>query len=196
MDLDEKERSNREIPDSRNRDGAKHGEDGQEETVQEAAPAMSGLLGRLSFPRMARKRVWTISLVLLVALATALGIAQGWHRMNREVQGVPEKGAAVSPGDNLYEERLSSFVVPLPPERPTQAVVVDFSVIWDGVTSFRFKKMELKIRNRLYEFMLDFAKRKDLKEEASLLETEMGRIFKESLGTKKLAIKIGEIKAL
>jgi hypothetical protein len=165
---------------------------------EEATRKRSNLFKALTRTVGRRRWIWISSLgLIMVCWGLVVGVHQGRQWMNRRGEGVFKTLIAAQVQKGLNEERLPPFFVPLPPEASSRAVRIDFTVIWDGVTSFRFKKMELQVRDRLYGFMVDLAQnRKDLKEKGPLLETEMGRILRESLGTEELAIRIKEIKAI
>lgn len=98
---------------------------------------------------------------------------------------------------DYYEETLPSFIIPLPPEGEDQAVLICFSVIWDGLTSFRYRSLELPIRNRIYGHIKGIAKEENnLQEKTPLLESELSKILRESLGLNDLAVKVKEVKVL
>ena len=100
-------------------------------------------------------------------------------------------------GDNLKEESLSPFFIPPSSDLSRQAVRIDLTVIWDGLASVRFKSNELRVRAETYEYLKGFAeKTTDLSSQKSVMEEEMGAIFRKSLGVNNLAIKIKELKVI
>jgi hypothetical protein len=97
--------------------------------------------------------------------------------------------------DNLKEEMLSPFFIP--PSSPTSrgAIRIDLSVVWNGLASIRFKKKELQIRGDLYAYMTKLAEdNTDLNPMIPFMEEKIGKIFRDSLGVRDLAIRIKEIK--
>jgi hypothetical protein len=98
--------------------------------------------------------------------------------------------------DGLRQEDQPRFYIPLPQTSQNRVAVVDFSVVWDALSAVRFKKTESQVRDRLYAFMLDLARKgEDLQEKASTLEAEMDRIFREALRTDNVAVKVKEIRS-
>ena len=147
--------------------------------------------------RFLRKRKW-----ILLPLSGLILISLGWVIVNGYGRpGGKEKTSSSHlfdsvNSDNLYEEVLRPFFIPLPSEAPNRLVLVNFSVIWDGVASVRFKKRELQIREVLYEHLVKLAqKKKDLQEKRPYLESEIKRIFQEALGREGLDVKIKGIRA-
>jgi hypothetical protein len=99
--------------------------------------------------------------------------------------------------ENLMEENLSPFFIPPSSGSSRGAIRIDLSAIWDGLTSIRFRKNELRTRSRMYDYMMEVAeKNEDLHSIIPVLEEEMGRIVQESLSVRGLAIRIKEIKYL
>lgn len=196
MNLEEKKKASTVSEGTEDRKGPTDPDNDQEDARGEEAPVRPGSLRGGAYVLGGRKWALICFLGCMIAVSGVWGFGHGREWMEWSKKEVPEIGLKGKAGDNLWEEKLSPFFIPLPPNGSCRALVIDLSVIWDGVASFRFRKMELRIRNRLYDFTVNLAKRKDLKENAPLLETEMGRILKESLSTEELAIKIREIKAL
>ena len=146
--------------------------------------------------RFLQKRKW-----ILLPLSGLILISLGWVIVNGYGRpGGKEKTSSSHlfdsvNSDNLYEEVLRPFFIPLPSEAPNRLVLVNFSVIWDGVASVRFKKRELQIREYLYGHLVKLArKKKDLQEKGPYLESEIRRIFQEALGREGLEVKIKGIK--
>jgi hypothetical protein len=97
--------------------------------------------------------------------------------------------------DNLQEEGLSPFFIPPSADLSRGAARIDLTVIWDGVASVRYKNNELRVRAEVYDYLMAFAeKSEDLNSQKTVMEEGMSGIFRKSLGTKDLAIKIKELK--
>lgn len=140
---------------------------------------------------------WLVGTAVLLILLLGMGVPRGMKLLEGRMKPLTAVTPAGGVRDDLKEEMLSPFLIPLPPESSKEAVVIDLSVIWDGVASLRFRKMEMQIRNRLYEYLLELAEKgKDFQEKTSFLEVEMSRMFRESLGREELAVRIRNIKVL
>ena len=200
MDKEEEKNGNRETSIAENNEHQEKVEEStpNEEEAQKADPAQKK---KLSFDRTVQflsNHKWSFLFALgSFFILIVLGITIGPKWLNN--QG--EKHPGIKPDgffqDNLQEEGLSPFFIPLPPGSPKRLVMIDFSVIWDGLASVRFNKVELRIRDYLYRYIVELAERsEDLQEKTALLETEMSRIFRERLGMENLEIKIKEINYL
>lgn len=100
-----------------------------------------------------------------------------------------------APEDGLRQEDFSRFYIPLAKDSSHLVLVVDSSVVWDAISAVRFKKMEVPLRERIYETLSRlFAKEEGLSENIPALEEEMCRILRESLHTEALSVKIREVK--
>jgi|WetSurMetagenome_2_1015567.scaffolds.fasta_scaffold74909_3 hypothetical protein len=100
-------------------------------------------------------------------------------------------------GDNLKEESLSPFFIPPSKDLSRGAVRVDFTVIWDGLASVRYKSSELRVRAEAYDYLKGFTeKTADLSSQKAAMEEEMGAIFRKTLGVTNLAIRIKELKII
>ena len=140
---------------------------------------------------------------IIIGLLGVVSVAVGMSR-TLGLNGVPGLGwrplLSDSSGelrDHYVEEALSPFFVPLPATSSERVAVIDFTVIWDGRASVRFKRKELQIRDSLYRYILERAKKgEDLLEKAPILETEMSRTFQESMGSKEIEIQIKKVKLL
>ncbi len=169
-----------------------------EEEAQKADPAQKKKLGFDLTVRFLSNHRWSFLLALgSFFILIGLGITIGPKLLNDQ----EEKRPGIKPDgffqDNLQEEGLSPFFIPLPPSSPKRLVMIDFSVIWDGLASVRFNKVELNIRDCLYRYIVELAeKSEDLQQKTALLETEMSRTFREWLGMENLEIKIKEINYL
>ena len=94
----------------------------------------------------------------------------------------------------LHEQALSPFFIPLPGSSSKEVIKIDLAIIWDGITSVRFDKNRLKIRDYLYRHMIDLAKKhKNLQEKTTFLETEIGKIVQESLMISDFSVRIKKI---
>ncbi len=61
----------------------------------------------------------------------------------------------------------------------------------------RYKNNELRVRAEIYDYLTDLAgKSEDLNSQKTVMEDGMTGIFRKSLGTKDLAIKIKELKSI
>ncbi len=156
----------------------------------------AGRLRRLFDPLRGRK--WVTGVVLtLFFMGLGLGLTQGYKWLPSSVKKLSPLTSDKSQKQDYYEEKLSPLFIPLQPDAPNQAVMIDFSVIWDGLASFRYKCMELQIRNRLYRYLVGFSEAGDnFKEKAAFIETEMSKIFRESLGMESLTVKVKEIREI
>ena len=188
----------------------KRGTPGQQELqaggvdAQDSVPEKPG-----GGPRKAPKNRWGGMLkpllerkwMLVAASAVVLVIAgMALYRGSESAKGQHPRQA---PGprdqalqDGLRQEELPRFFIPLPQTSQNRVAVVDFAVVWDALSAVRFKKMECQVRDRLYAFMLGLAgKGEDLQNNASTLEAEMDRIFREALRTENIAVKVREIRS-
>lgn len=99
--------------------------------------------------------------------------------------------------DNLQENDLSPFFIPAPDGSSRGAVRIDLSVIWDGVASVRYKANELRVRAEVYDYLVDIdGGITDPDELKTVMEEGMTGIFRTSLGTKDLAVRIKELKVI
>ena len=98
-------------------------------------------------------------------------------------------------GDDLQEMNLSPFFIPPSDMTEGRAIRIDLSVVWNGLASIRFKNRKVYVRNSLYGYLKKTVeKNEDLNTQTPVMETEMSRIFQESLGVKGLTIIIKEIR--
>lgn len=144
-----------------------------------------GLIGRWWIPGLA--------IVILAAAGTVLflkpdllGLIKGKRTVDYSIDLT---------NDNLQEEGLSPFFIPPSSDLSRGAVRIDLTVIWDGVASVRYKNNELRVRAEVYDYLTSLAgKSEDLNLQKTIMEEGMTGIFRKSLGTKDLAIKIKELK--
>ena len=145
-------------------------------------------------PRSGRKWIILLSLICLLLLVTGPGIKIGKKYLPGLKQQDPVISLNESIKDNMREDDIAPFFIPLPPHSSKGVIRIDLSVIWDGLASVRYVKKELHIRNHLYRYMTSFVKKEqDLISKTSSLELEITRVFKELLDVNDLVIKIKEI---
>ena len=184
-------------------DGTELDEDEEEEEEEhqpqgekQSSGEKTGRLGRLAG---SLKGHWwmTVGVLVILFAGLGLGITQGTKWIPRVGHGISPVSSARSAKQDFYEEKLPPLFIPLQPDAANQAVMIDFSVIWDGLASFRYKSMVLQIRNRLYRYLVGLSeKEQDLGGKAAFIEAQLSRIFRESLGMEDLAIKIKEIREI
>lgn len=168
----------------------------EEKEETEETKSKIGRFRRLGDKLKGKKWV-TGAVLVMVFTVLGWGITQGykWLPSTSIKRTVQLKKEDTSP--DYFEEKLASLYIPLPEDEEREFAVIRFSVIWDGLASFRYKSMELQIRDRLYRYVVGFSQEKtDLEEKSSFLEAEMSKIFRESLGMENLAVKIKEIKEI
>lgn len=97
--------------------------------------------------------------------------------------------------DGLRQEEVARFYVPLPKDGPRQVMVIDWSVVWDGLTAVRFKKAEVMTRDRVYDGLLAVAaKEEGLNENIPMIEETMSRELKDSLRSAAISVRVKEVK--
>lgn len=166
------------------------GEEGNQEKIKK------GWIRYLSAAKTRRKWVKGAALGLLF-LCMGLGFAQGKKLIPRFIGNPNALPSDKGHKQDYYEEKIPSFLIPLPAEGENQAVMIRLSVIWDGLTSFRYHGLELPIRNRIYNHIMGVVKEENnLDEKTSLLESEMSKILRECLGLESLSVKIKEVKRI
>ena len=174
--------------------GAKHNAEKGGQNI----PRPSGMaLSRLRRVISTRKKPVLIGLLGLVGIAVGLSRTFSLNGVFgfRPHSSVSDSGAELR--DHSFEEALAPFFIPLPSTSSERVAIIDFSVIWDGLASVRFKRKELQIRDSLYRFILERAKEgEDLQQKAPILEAEMRRTFQESMGSKEIEIRIKKVKVL
>jgi hypothetical protein len=174
--------------------GERHSAEKEEPDI----PRPSGLaLSRLRAFITNRKKPIIVGLLGLVSIAVGLSRTVGLNGVPGLGLRPPMSDSSGELRDHYVEEALSPFFVPLPATSSERVAVVDFTVIWDGLASVRFKRKELQIRDSLYRYILERAKKgEDLQEKAPILEAEMSRTFQESMGSKEIEIRIKRVKVL
>ncbi|MFZ7113260.1 MAG: hypothetical protein ACOWYE_16380 [Desulfatiglandales bacterium] len=138
-----------------------------------------------------------VGIALMLFLGLGVGMIQGQRWFPRSGDSPATLSEAAGVDQDHYEEKLSPLFVPVPEGGACEAVMIRFSVIWDGLASFRYGNMELQIRNRLYQYVTGLLEeKKDLKGMIDSLEAEMRAIFRESLRLEDLAVKIKEVREI
>ena len=171
-------------------------EDNAENTEENASSTekepRSGASGK---KRTARFWISLAILFILTTVALGLGLKMGLNLLDRqEDRLIPEAQAEKKVNHTLFEESISPFFIPLPEGSPKVVLKIDLSIIWDGITSVRFKRKKLQVRDRVYRHMVDLAtKHEDLDENSTLLETEIGDIVRKSLGIGDLEVRITKV---
>ena len=173
--------------------GEKRGaEKGEPDIAQPSGLALSGLR---AFIKNRKKPI--IGLLGLASIAVGLSRTLGLNGVFGLGPRPPVFDSSGELRGHVVEEALSPFFVPLPATSSERVAVIDFTVIWDGLASVRFKRKELQIRDSLYRYILERAKKgEDLQEKAPILEAEMSRRFQKSMGSKEIEIRIKRVKVL
>ena len=168
-------------------------EKGEREVARSAGMAP----GRFRAMMSKRKKSLLIALLGLVSIAIGLSRTLGLNGALGFRLYPRMSNSSGEPRDHYVEESLSPFFVPLPSTSAERVAVIHFNVIWDGVASVRFKRKELQIRDSLYRSILEQTKEGfDPQEKSPILEAEMSRTFRESLGSKEIEIRIKSVKIL
>jgi hypothetical protein len=164
-------------------------ESGSEDKEKKDAPGSKGKVG--IFKGISKK--WLLLGVLIFILFAGGAIALLTLTSGKK-QSLPPVDLT---GDNLKEESLSPFFIPPSPDLSRKAVRVDLTVIWDGLAAVRYKSGELRVRAEAYDYLKSAAeKTEDLNSQKSVIEEEMGVIFRKDLGVNNLAIRIKELKVI
>jgi hypothetical protein len=206
MEMDEKNESLTATPsdaagqrDRSEPEGSAGGRENQSAEKAEQGVAGSAGMVRGRFRAMMSNRKKSILIALLGLVSIAIGLSRTLG-LNGTLGFRPYprmSNSSGEPRDHYVEESLSPFFVPLPSTSAKRVAVIDFSVIWDGVASVRFKRKELQIRDSLYRSILERTKEGfDLHEQSPILEAEMSRTFRKSLGSKEIEIRIKSVKVL
>ncbi len=153
--------------------------------------------GRLRAFIANRKKPIIIGLLGFISLAVGLSRTLGLNGLPGYGLHLPMSNSSGELREHYVEEALSPFFVPLPATSSERVAIIDFTVIWDGLASVRFKRKELQIRDSLYRLLLERAQKgEDLQAKAPILEAEMSRTFQESMGSKEVEIRIKRVKVL
>jgi hypothetical protein len=144
-----------------------------------------------------KKWIWLSALGLILITVTLYFILAPKVKRMIQMDSPPPISAKKMINENLREESLSPFFIPLPPHSSKQVIRVDLSVIWDGLAAVRFRHKEITIRDLLYQYMSGKARQEaDFNKVISSLEDEMSGMMKNSLGVVDVAIRIREINYL
>jgi hypothetical protein len=141
------------------------------------------------------RRWWIPGLILLILIAAGITVFLKPDLL-KLIKGKRSVDYSVDlTNDNLQEEGLSPFFIPPSADLSRGAVRIDLTVIWDGVALVRYKNNELRVRAEVYDYLIALAEKgEDLNLQKTVMEEGMSGIFRKSLGTKDLAIKIKELK--
>jgi hypothetical protein len=150
----------------------------------------------LRLPKLNKRlvRMLAIASMVLVLLGGAWYTKDHWLEWGKKIDFTRQPKRKLNQ-DRSIEEKLDPFFIPISIQGQESIALIDFSVIWDGLTSVRYKKMELEIRDDIYEQIKSLAQKDEhFKDQAAFLEEDMGRIFRRTLGVEDLKVKIKEIK--
>ena len=141
------------------------------------------------------RRWWIPGLIIVILIAAGITVFLKPDLL-RLIKGKRAVDYSIDlTNDNLQEEGLLPFFIPPSADLSRGAVRVDLAVIWDGVASVRYKNNELRVRAEVYDYLTALAQEsEDLNSQKTVMEEGMGGIFRKSLGTKDLVIKIKELK--
>jgi hypothetical protein len=129
-----------------------------------------------------------------------LGSAGAWGLMNvpaRKGAEASRTAHSMEPAakDGLREEELGRFYIPMPEDGPHSVLVIDWSVVWDGLSAVRFRNAEVMIRNGIYDALTGLAARQEgLNEDLPALEETMSRRLKESLRSEGVSVRVKQVK--
>jgi hypothetical protein len=172
-------------------------EEGEQDSEDEGKKEVSEPKGKFSFLKGIDRKGLLIGLLVFIFVGGgAIAIFKS-GLMNTIIGKKHSLPPVDLTSDNLKEESLSPFFVPPSSDLSRGAVRIDLTVIWDGLASVRFKSNELRVRAETYEYLKGFTeKTMDLSSQKSIMEEEMGAIFRKSLGVNNLAIRIKELKVI
>jgi len=171
-------------------DEVSEGKEGSAESEEDQLPSH----GRLS-TILGHKWILISCLAVLLIAPGVLLISPKWPSRDKKEQTV--KFSEKVKKDNLSEETISPFFIPLPAGSPNVIIRIDCSLIWDGLAAVRFKNNKLRVRDRLYRYLVGLAGQGgNLQKKINPLENEMSRIIGESLGMQGLIVKIKKLKYL
>ena len=93
-----------------------------------------------------RKWISLVILIILVPIALGLALRTGLYLYD----GLLKKQSAGTPSEkvtnnNLFEETVSPFFIPMSTDSSDEVLKIDLSMIWDGITSVRFQRMKVKV---------------------------------------------------
>jgi hypothetical protein len=150
----------------------------------------------IRIPKLSRRLLWISGLcaVVLIVLGGVWFTKDHWIRWGESIDlaGAPQRKLNQ---DRSIEEKLEPLFIPITSQEQQGITMIDFSVVWDGLASVRYKKMELEIRDAIFEHVKSLAQKdENLKDQAPFLEEDLGRIFRRALGVEDLKVKIKIIK--
>jgi len=142
------------------------------------------------------RKTWVFFLIAVIIInISVLGIIFASEYFTEKKKGSFVVSESDIDNDNLTEETLSPFFIPSVEGSSKGAIRIDLSAIWDRLSSIRYQKRKLILRNKIYDYINELAKEKeDLNEQLPYLENELGIMFRKSLGVQNLVIRIKEIR--
>jgi hypothetical protein len=146
--------------------------------------------------KLSKRWVWigSLSVMILLLLCGVWFAKDHWIKWGEKIDFSRQPKRKLNQ-DRSIEEKLNPFFIPVSVGERQGVAVIDFSVIWDGLASVRYKKMELEIRDALFEHVKSLAEKdENFKDQALFLEEDMGRILRRALGVEDLKVKIKDIK--
>ncbi|RPI77000.1 MAG: hypothetical protein EHM45_10860 [Desulfobacteraceae bacterium] len=174
-----------------------------ETEAESAKPKTAKRRGRLpSFairlPKLKLNKRWVriggFSILILILIGGVWFAKDHWIRWGEKIDLSRQPKRKLNQ-DRSIEEKLNPFFIPILVGEQQGIAVIDFSVIWDGLASVRYKKTELEIRDTLFEHMKSLAEKdENFKDQALFLEEDMARILRRALGVEDLKVKIKDIK--
>jgi hypothetical protein len=197
MDISEERLEN--LPETHEPAGAAsvEDEDRQPDTLDDAPEGTQTGKKSRTFPRIlhlnrGKTKVLTI-LFTMVALA-AMGVTMGPEWLKKEKRDISGPIRSTSTSDNLMEESLSPFFIPLSEYENRIMVRIDLTAVWPALASVKYRKQELRIRDQIFKHIVSLARqKKDLTDGSELIEDNLGRILQKSLGIYNLKVRVKEI---
>ena len=139
-------------------------------------------------------RIGSLSVMILLLLGGVWFTKDHWIRWGEKIDFSGQIKRKLNQ-DRSIEEKLNPFFIPVSVGGQQCVAVIDFSVIWDGLDSVRYKKLELEIRDALFEHVKSLAEKdENFKDQILFLEEDMGRILRRALGVEDLKVRIKNIK--
>ncbi len=138
--------------------------------------------------------------LLIVAAALLLGGAGAWGYFAIPAWKGAEPAKPPHPteptaGDGLRQEDLARFYIPLPKEVPFRVMVIEWSVVWDGLSAVRYRRTEVATRARVYDALTALAaKEARLNENLPVLEKAMGGTLRDSLRSESVSVRVKRVK--
>jgi hypothetical protein len=145
-----------------------------------------------TLPSGVSSRVVLFSFILVSAL-----FFSGWMLLHHFIPG--EGGPSPSGGesrDHVTAEKLASFFIPFPEGSPHLLVKFDLLLRWDRMTGTRLRKDTPQVRGEIYRHLLDSARKgKDLTS-PPVLEGEISKVLRKSLGLKEIDLVVDDLKLI